>query len=227
MRHKLMTRQERDDFVEGTRNIEIPFFGVEGDSESGSDDTKYPRLTERQYRAFMDAYRGEGGDSTQIGFGFRVVGNLLKHASVAYTEFLSESGEEPNIDELREVLLSSFDDIVVPVASLDIDRAVPYETWLGLRDGRDGLYTPSSYSFNRRQDGLVILPKADNLDYIDKEIAELDRSPDHKIGPNRGCPALAFVLPVLWETDVKGCVSDQDYFAADIESALEAAKVEA
>lgn len=215
-----MSPKDRAEFITTSKGIEIPFFGVDPTELPGFNSSKYTSLTSRQYRAFMDAYRGPGGDSTQIRFGFKVVGNILKHASVAYVEHLKDSGESPDLEELEATMLEDFDVAAGFIAELDRDRAVPYETWLGLRDGKDDLFTPTSYQFERRSDGLRIAPKAENLRLAQDEA---DRLPIVA----RSCPALKFVLPKLWGIDVEGCVSDPDYFAADVESALERAKVEA
>lgn len=227
MKHKLMTRQERDAFIAESKDLEIPFFGVEPGQETAPSHNRYTNLTQRQYRAFMDAYRGAGSDSIQIGLGFKILGHILKHASVAYGEFISDSGEEVNLPELGDSLVGDFDSIVAPIARLDRDRAVIYENWLGLITGQDNLFSASSYKFTRYENGLHLTPKIDNLEHIDREIYALNRSAKHNVGPNRGCPALKFVLPHLWGIDVSGCIRDADYFATDIEAALGRTKVEA
>lgn len=227
MKVELSPRRRKAQFMHETKGLVIPFFGV--DTEEGLDErhSKYTSLTDRQYRAFMNLYRGEGSESQPITLGFTVLGNLLRNASVAYTEFLNHSGENPNLAELRDSLIGDFSSLVSPIAELDGDRATRYETGLGLYRGDDPLGSTTSHEFRRREDGLHLTPKLDHLDIIDREIAIYDRTHGINDDPTKGCPALAFVLPVLWETDVKGCVSDPDYFAADIESALESVKVEA
>ncbi len=113
------------------------------------------------------------------------------------------------------------------MAELDITAIRPYETWLGLRDGRDNLFSATSYRFTRVEDKLHLAPKVENLSGLDKDLRSLNWPKKHVVGPNRGCPALKFTLPYLWRVDVEGCVRDPDYIAADIGTALEGAEVEA
>lgn len=222
-----MTVQEKADFDRDSREIEIPFLPVDQDHTPNPTRSKYRHLTDGQYRVFMDRYSGPGSESEQIGFGFRVVGYLIQHASVAYGEYLIDSGDEPNLEELERTMVDGFDSIVHPLAELDITAVRPYETWLGLRDGRDNLFSATSYRFTRVKDNLHLMPKVENLTGIDGDLRALNWPTEHVVGPNRGCPALKFALPYLWGIDVEGCVRDPDYIPADIEAALEGAKVEA
>ena len=217
MTRPVMPRNERATFIRETRAISIPFFGVDQELSNSSDlRGKYTSLTERQYRAFMDSYRGNGATDTKIGFGFRVVGNLLSQIPVAYAEHLDRTGEYDNRRELTQTLLDGFSPIVGAIASLDRNRATAYETWLGLRDGQDPLGSPTAYRFLRWRDKLLFEAKLDNLDKLDEEVAAMDRSGEHKVGPERGCPALKFILPELWGININGCASDPDYFMHDV-----------
>lgn len=228
MKQSLMSRSERAAFISETKGISIPFFGVQTEHSGDADlRSKYMSLTERQYRALMDSYGGEGAENTSIGFGFRVIGNLLSQIPVAYAEYLKASNEYDNRRELTQTLSNSFSSIVGAVARLDRDRAVPYETWLGMRNGIDPLGSPTTYRFLRWQGKLLFEPKLDNLDELDKEIAHLDRSGEHDVGPERGCPALKFILPELWGININGCTSDPDYFMHDVKVLEKRATVKA
>lgn len=211
-----MPRAERAAFIRDTKDLAIPFFSVVQEEATRDGRQKYTSLSRRQYHAFMDEYRGVGSEDSKISFGFRVVGNLMSQVPIAYSEHLKTSGEYANLAEVKNTLISGYNGLVGSVAKLDRDRASRYETWLGMRNGSDPLGSPTPYRFLRWQGALLFEPKIDNLDEIDEEIAEHNRNEEQAAGPERGCPALKFILPELWGINVNGCVMDRSYFAADI-----------
>lgn len=211
-----MSPARRGAFIRETKGIEIPFFGVAENSSETPFAEKYHHLTTRQYRVFMDSYRGPGSESMDVSFGFRVVGNLLAQVPIAYAEHLRSANERPNLPELQGALHAAFKANVAHIAAMDRDRAARYETWLGLRDGQDPLGTSTAYRFVRWRERLSLEPKMANLDELDGEVASLNRDRGSLKEVGRGCPALTFILPKLWGIEVDGCITDADYFRTDI-----------
>jgi len=223
------TTQDRAQFVRQTKEIVIEFPDVNSNaSDTAPSGDKYSQLTTRQYRAFMDTYRGTASESTAISFGFRVVGNMLRQIPVAYADYLAANTDEThNPKELETTLLGSFKTSIGSIARLDRDRSEIYETWLGLFDGSDPGGTATAYRFLRYQSQLYFEPKMRNLDQIDAEIGNLNRAEGYLTRPKSGCPALKFVLPKLWDVDITGCIADPNYFANDIKTRCQQIQTEA
>lgn len=207
-----LTRAERASFIAKTRMIDIPVVDAIFDPR---DTDKYEQLARIALANYVEL---TGGSQAPVAAesGFLAIGSILEQVPGAYVSYWSETKPgEYDSEWLRGVLLSSFENTVVPLSNTSSRVNRTLETWAAIR-GDNPIGEGSAYEFIG-ETVPVLQMKRQNLECALSDISRRIASGDLGLPkPDEKCPALKFILPRAWQGLVETCVSNVALFEDDI-----------